>query len=78
MLGHLAQGIPGKVEYTNNIFFINKSKIPINYWNDITYGRVVVDYCPEKLDPYLTRKPLEAIESTTMVTAVYPLSISSQ
>ena len=79
-LGYLAQGMPGKVEDTNNIFFINKSDIPINFWKDITYayGRVVVNYHPEKLDPYLTRTPSEAIKSTALVTAAHPLSISSQ
>ena len=77
-LGYLAQGMPGKVEDTNNIFFINKSDIPINFWKDVTYGRVVVNYRPEKLDPYLTRTPSEAIKSTALVTAAHPLSISSQ
>ena len=50
-LGQLAQGIPGKVTGTNTMFFINKSE---DRWRDITYGRVVVNYRPEKDDPYQT------------------------
>ena len=63
--------MPGKVEDTNNIFFINNSDIPINFWKDVTYGRVVVNYRPEELDPYLTHTPLEVIESTTLVTVAH-------
>jgi len=37
------------------MFFINKSKVPADRWRDITYGRVVVNYRPEKDDPYQTR-----------------------
>ena len=29
--------------------------MPTEIWKDITYGRVVVDYQPEKSDPYCTR-----------------------
>ena len=54
-LGRLAQGIPGKVTGTNTMFFINKSEVPVDLWRDITYGRVVVNYRPEKDDPYRTR-----------------------
>ena len=54
-LGRLAQGIPGKVTGTNTMFFINKSEVPADCWRDITYGRVVVNYRPEKDDPYRTR-----------------------
>ena len=54
-LGRLAQGIPGKVTGTNTMFFINKSEVPADRWRDITYGRVVVNYRPEKDDPYRTR-----------------------
>ena len=54
-LGRLAQGIPGVVKGTNTIFFINKGEVPADRWRDITYGRVVVNYRPEKDDPYRTR-----------------------
>ena len=51
-LGCLAQGIPGKVEGTNTIYFIDKAEIPAERWKDVTYGRVVVAYRPKKSDPY--------------------------
>ena len=54
-LGRLAQGMPGQVEGTNTIFFIDKADIPTARWRDVTYGRVVVNYRPEKDDPYRTR-----------------------
>ena len=54
-LGRLAQGIPGVVKGTNTIFFVDKSDVPADRWRDITYGRVVVNYRPEKDDPYRTR-----------------------
>ena len=54
-LSQLTQGIPGKVTGTNTIFFINKAKVPADCWRDITYGRVVVNYRPEKDYPYRTR-----------------------
>ena len=37
-LGRLAQGIPGKAEGANTIYFIDKSDIPAEQWKDVTYG----------------------------------------
>jgi len=54
-LGRLAQGLPGLVDGTNTIFFIPKRDVPLERWRDVTYGRVVVNYRPEKADPYRTR-----------------------
>ena len=54
-LGRLAQGMPGKAEVTNTIYFINKANIPSERWKDVTYGCVVVAYLPEKSDPYQTQ-----------------------
>ena len=54
-IGRLAQDMPGLVEDTNTMFLIEKQYIPVNRWKDVTYGRVVVDYCPDKSDPYRTR-----------------------
>ena len=51
-LGRLSKGIPGQAEGTNTIYFIDKADIPVERWKDVTYGRVVVDYRPEKSDPY--------------------------
>ena len=54
-VGRLAQGIPDVVKITNTIFFIDRADVPAEIWKDVTYVRVVVDYRPEKSDPYLTR-----------------------
>ena len=50
-LGRLAQGMPGNAEGTNTIYFIDKTDTPAEKWKDVTYGRVVVDYCPKKPNP---------------------------
>ena len=51
----MAQGMPGLVEGMNNMFLIDKQDIPVDRCKDVTYGRVVVDYLPDNIDPYLTR-----------------------
>ena len=50
----LAQGIPGLVEGTNTMFFIDKTDVPANRWRDVTYGQIVVDYRSYKTNPYRT------------------------
>ena len=45
--------MPSKVP--TPLFFIETADVPTERWKDITYGRVVVDYQPEKSDPYCTR-----------------------
>ena len=50
-LGSLVQGMPGKAEGTNTIYFIDKADIPAEQWEDVTYGRVVVAYRPKKSNP---------------------------
>ena len=45
----------GRVEGTDKIIFIDKQDIPTTRWRDVTYGRVVVNYIPEKQDPNRTR-----------------------
>ena len=50
-LGRLAQGMPGRVEGTDTIFFIHKKDVPAHRWQDITYGRIVVSNRPTKDDP---------------------------
>ena len=54
-IGRLEQVMPGLVEGTNRMFLIHKKSIPVDRWRDVTYGRVVADYRPEKSDPYFTR-----------------------
>ena len=54
-VGRLAQGMPGRVEGTDTLFFIRKTDVPAQRWRDITYGRIVVSYRPSKDDPNRTR-----------------------
>eukprot|EP00804_Cyclotella_cryptica_P008217 CCRYP_015150-RC/>CCRYP_015150-RC protein AED:0.40 eAED:0.40 QI:0/0/0/1/0/0/2/0/208 len=54
-LGRLAQGLPGTVAGTNTIVFISKADIPSDRWRDVTYGRIVANFCPEKDDPHRIR-----------------------
>jgi hypothetical protein len=58
-LGRLAQGVPGLVKGTDTIIFIPKHNVPHERWQDVTYGRIVVNYCPEKYDPYQTRLTID-------------------
>ena len=51
-LGRLAQGLPGIVKGTNTIVFIYKTSVPQDRWKDVTYGRIVANFRPEKDDPY--------------------------
>ena len=60
--GRLAQGMTDQVEGTNTIFFIDKADIPTARWRDVTYGRVVVNYRPEKVIPIVYVSLLAAIE----------------
>ncbi len=53
--GHLAQGVGGRIEGTNTIYFIPYSKIPRDRLRDITYGRFVCDIRMAKEYPYRTR-----------------------
>jgi hypothetical protein len=54
-LGRLAQGIPGISKGTDTIVFIANNEIPFARLRDVTYGRVCVNYCPEKDEPNRTR-----------------------
>jgi hypothetical protein len=51
----LHQGIPGVGKGTNTIVFTKHNDIPIDRQKDTTYGRVCLNYCPEKDDPNCTR-----------------------
>ena len=54
-LGRLVQGIPVIVNSANTTFFIDKTDVPAERWKDATYVRVIVNYRPEKGEPYRTR-----------------------
>jgi hypothetical protein len=49
-LGCLAQGIPG-TKGTDTFVFIKYNKIPLNRRLNVTYGKMVVTYWPEKDNP---------------------------
>jgi hypothetical protein len=49
-LGHLTQGIPG-TKGTDTIVFIKYDKIPLDQRRNVTYGKTVDTYQPEKDDP---------------------------
>eukprot|EP00804_Cyclotella_cryptica_P024119 CCRYP_007336-RA/>CCRYP_007336-RA protein AED:0.15 eAED:0.19 QI:0/0/0/1/0.33/0.25/4/0/962 len=54
-LGRLAQGLPGIVKGTDTIAFIQRSHVSQDRWKDVTYGRIVANFRPEKEDPYRIR-----------------------
>ena len=45
----------GRVKVTNTIFSISKEDLPAEICKDVTYGRIVVSYRPEKSDPNRVR-----------------------
>ena len=42
-IGRITQVMPGQVDGTNTLFFIEEEKIPRDRRKDVTYGRVVCD-----------------------------------
>ena len=54
-IGRLAQGLKGRVEGTNTIFFIHKHQVPYDRRKDVTYDRICCNVRPEKADPNRTR-----------------------
>ena len=45
----------GLVEGAGTMFSIYKQDITVDRWKYVSYGRVVVDYFPDKRDPYRTQ-----------------------
>ena len=43
-IGRLAQGLKGRVEGTNRIYFVNKNQVPQDRWKDVTYGCICANY----------------------------------
>jgi hypothetical protein len=55
-LGRLLQGYKHHTEGTNTLFFMDKNEIRnIPKDKTVTYARIVVDYRPQKTDPYHVR-----------------------
>ena len=51
--GRLAQGVGGRIEGTNTIFFIHKSKVP--HGRTVAHARFVCDIHPQKAETHRTR-----------------------
>ncbi len=55
-LHQLAQGCPGITKGTNTIFYLSTAEIlSIPKDRTVTYGRIVIDHCPQKEDPNCVR-----------------------
>ena len=54
-IGRLTQGIPDHVEGTNTMFFVHKSEVPQDRFQDCTYGRVVCSVREHKEEKHRTR-----------------------
>ena len=51
----LAQGMPGRNEDTNTLYFIHKLEVPPDRWKDMTYARIVCDVHPQKAETNRTQ-----------------------
>ena len=54
-IGRLAQGMPGRNDGTNTLFFINKNEVPDDRWKDVTYGNFFCNVRPQKEETNRTR-----------------------
>ena len=53
--GRLAQGVGGRIQGTDTIFFINKNQVPADRWKDVTYAKFVCELKPNKAEVHRTR-----------------------
>jgi hypothetical protein len=53
--GQLAQGVKTCIKGTNTIFFISKQDILVDRQRDVTYGKFVCEYKPNKVEKECTR-----------------------
>ena len=51
----LVQGVGSRIQGTNTIFFVNKCDVPLKRRKDITYGKFVCEYKPNKTEKECTR-----------------------
>ena len=54
-LGRLAQGGGGLVEGKDTVLFVAQDQLPKDRLQDFSYGRIVVDFRPQKEEPHRTR-----------------------
>jgi len=52
--GRLAQGIGGRIQGTNTIFFIHKYQVPVDRLGDVMYAKFVVELKPNKAEVHRT------------------------
>ena len=77
-IGRLAQGIPGHVDGTNTMFFVNKSEVSADRFKDVTRDRIVCNVHPEKDDPNRFAPQPWVISSTIQATTAHPQQICLQ
>jgi len=53
--GRLAQGVGGRIQGTDTIFFIHKYQVPADRWKDVTYAKFVCELKPNKAEVHRTR-----------------------
>ncbi len=53
--GRLAQGVGGRIQGTNTIYFIHKHQVPADRWKDITYAKFVCELKPNKAEVHRKR-----------------------
>ena len=51
-LGRLSQGEGGCMEVTDTMFFVAHYQVTRDQLKDVIYGRMVVDYIPQKEEPH--------------------------
>ena len=56
--GRIAQGVGGRIDGTNTIFFVHKHEIPQDRLKDVTYIKFVASVHTEKDDPNRIRATL--------------------
>jgi hypothetical protein len=56
--GRLAQGVGGRMDGTNTIFFVHKNEIPQDRLKDVTYIKFVASVCKQKDEPHRIRATL--------------------
>jgi hypothetical protein len=71
-LGRLAQGIPGN-KGTDTIVFIKYNEIPLNRRRNVTHGKTVVTYWPEKDNPNRMRLTVGGIQIVCLFDVSTPM-----
>lgn len=54
-IGRLAQGMPGRNNGTNTMFFVHRNQVPQHKWKDMAHARIVCNVCLQKEETNGTR-----------------------